>query len=77
MVLIVMLIIVPFGLTSLFAGGGRAGAGQMAGMGFFMIILGPIIYGVLGFIAGVLCAWVYNLVAKLTGGLEFTVEDVQ
>ena len=41
--------------------------------GVFVIFL-PIIYAVLGFIGGVIAAFIYNLVAKWTGGIEFTTE---
>jgi hypothetical protein len=44
--------------------------------GVFVIFL-PIIYAVLGFIGGVIAAFIYNLVAKWTGGVEFTTEGVQ
>ena len=77
LIFIAMLIIIPFGLTGLFSGRSSIGGAEAAGMGIGMLILGPIIYGVVGFIGGVISAWVYNLVAKLTGGLEFTLEDVQ
>jgi hypothetical protein len=81
MIFIAVLVIIPFGLTGLFSGsnsiGGTEAAGMGIGMGLGMLILGPLIYGVVGFIGGVISAWIYNLVAKLTGGLEFTLEDVQ
>jgi hypothetical protein len=35
----------------------------------------PIAYGVMGFISGVIGAALYNVVAKLTGGLEFLVVE--
>ncbi|MFQ6112763.1 MAG: DUF3566 domain-containing protein [bacterium] len=41
--------------------------------GFFgalAIIVLPIFYGILGFIAGVLGAFFYNIVAKLVGGIK-------
>jgi hypothetical protein len=44
--------------------------GIMLGMGIFM----PIIYGVMGFIFGVLGAALYNLVARWIGGFEVEVE---
>jgi hypothetical protein len=44
--------------------------GIMLGMGIFM----PIIYGVMGFIFGVIGAALYNLVARWIGGLELEVE---
>jgi hypothetical protein len=42
--------------------------------GVFVIFL-PVIYAVLGFIGGVIAAFIYNLVAKWTGGVEFTTEE--
>ena len=43
--------------------------------GVFIIFL-PIIYAVLGFIAGIIAAFVYNVVAKWTGGIEFTTQEL-
>jgi Transmembrane domain of unknown function (DUF3566) len=45
-------------------------AGIMFGMALFM----PVIYGVMGFIFGVIGAAIYNLVAGWTGGIEVEVE---
>jgi len=42
----------------------------MFGMGLFM----PVIYGVMGFIFGVIGAALYNLVANWIGGIEVEVE---
>jgi hypothetical protein len=36
----------------------------------------PVGYGILGFIVGIIAAALYNLVAKLTGGIEFELKDV-
>jgi hypothetical protein len=52
------------------------------GMAFFGIGLGfalflPVIYGVMGFISGLLGSLIYNLLAKWMGGLEFDLEDVR
>jgi hypothetical protein len=44
--------------------------GVMVGMGIFF----PIIYGVMGFILGVVSAALYNLVARWIGGFEVEVE---
>jgi len=44
--------------------------GQVAGAIF--VIFAPIIYAILGFIFGIIFALIYNLVAKWTGGFEFT-----
>jgi membrane protease YdiL (CAAX protease family) len=62
---------------------GAAGAARGGGQaipaifsGVFVIFL-PIIYAVVGFIGGVIAGFIYNLVAKWTGGVEFTTEEVQ
>lgn len=41
----------------------------------FMLAM-PFFYLIFGFVFTVISALVYNLVAKWTGGVEFTVEDV-
>jgi hypothetical protein len=47
--------------------------GMMAfGMGFALLM--PVIYAVMGFVFGVLGAWVYNVIAKWIGGIEVEVE---
>ena len=74
------LIMVPF---MMIAGVGIAAASKQAGTPLpFAFLFGigalflPILYGVIGFIFGVIAAAIYNLVAKWTGGIEVTVEDV-
>jgi hypothetical protein len=44
------------------------------GLGITTIILIPVIYGVCGFIAGLLIAALYNVVAGLTGGIAIELE---
>ncbi len=51
-----------------------APAAAVAGIMFGMGILMPVIYGVMGFILGVIGAAVYNLVARWIGGIELEVE---
>lgn len=46
-----------------------------AGLGIFMLILIPIVYGIIGFVIGALGAWVYNFVAKTFGGLEIELSE--
>lgn len=46
-----------------------------AGLGIFMLILIPIVYGILGFIIGALGAFIYNFVAKKFGGLEIELSE--
>jgi hypothetical protein len=74
-----LIIVVPVFLVMSLVGAAGARTGAQAApvifSGLFMIFL-PIIYAVVGFIAGVIAAFIYNLVAKWTGGIEFTTEDV-
>jgi hypothetical protein len=51
-----------------------AAAAAVAGIMFGMGILMPVIYGVMGFIGGVIGAAIYNLVARWIGGIELEVE---
>jgi hypothetical protein len=52
--------------------GGQALPGIL-GMGVFFIVFLPVLYGVMGFIGGVIGALIYNLVAKWIGGIEVEV----
>jgi hypothetical protein len=45
-------------------------AGVMLGFGIFI----PIIYGVMGFVLGIVTAAIYNVVASWIGGIEVEVE---
>ena len=60
------------GAASAARGGGPALPALFSGV--FIVFL-PFIYAVLGFVAGVIMAFVYNVVAKWTGGVEFTTEE--
>lgn len=57
---------------SMFRGTGEEDA-ILFGGGAFLIAL-PVLYGIIGFLAGALIAWLYNLVAGFTGGLELELE---
>jgi hypothetical protein len=48
---------------------------KSGGMSVSFAILCPIIYAIAGFIGGVIAGFVYNLVAKWTGGIEFMTTD--
>jgi hypothetical protein len=39
-------------------------------------LLGPLLYGVFGFIFSVIGTWLYNIVARWTGGIEFEVAQI-
>ena len=53
--------------------GGSAVPGIL-GMGVGLVIMIPIMYGVMGFIFGVVGAFFYNIVAGWVGGIEVEVE---
>lgn len=52
-----------------------AGGGSIL-MGIVMMIAFPILYAIFGFISGVIGALIYNLFAKMVGGIEIEVENV-
>jgi|SRR5271156_5974449 hypothetical protein len=70
------LILIPFfllmGLMGTLAGKQQSPFAGMIGLVF--AFLAPIIYGVMGFIAGAIGAALYNLFAKWIGGIEVQVE---
>ena len=49
-------------------------AGVFGAMGIAAVIIFPIMYGVIGFIAGAIGGALYNLVAGVVGGIEIEVE---
>ncbi|GAC1524737.1 MAG: hypothetical protein NVS3B11_25640 [Collimonas sp.] len=57
------------GLFYAFMPGPKASIGMM-----FML---PFLYAIFGFIFTVFGAWIYNLVAKWIGGIEFTVSEIE
>ena len=65
-------------LQSMFLGGTDLGSGAAA-FGFLFgigaIVLLPIVYGVMGFIAGALGAFIYNLVSGFVGGMELVLRE--
>jgi hypothetical protein len=70
--LIAALIFMMFG--AMFSGLNHQ-AGAIAGIaGVAMLIFLPIMYGVIGFIAGAIGAALYNLIAGVVGGIEIDVE---
>ena len=57
-----------FAVLSLFGFSGADGTGLF--FGAVSIIILPILYGIMGFIGGLITAFFYNLIAKWIGGLE-------
>jgi hypothetical protein len=68
----------------LFAAIGSLGAGiasasgssalPFAGIGVAAVIVIPLVYGIFGFIGGLISAVLYNLFAGIVGGIEVTTE---
>ena len=50
-------------------------SGQPAFATVFLILM-PVLFAVIGFIATLIVAWIYNLVAARMGGFEFTTVEV-
>ena len=77
--LIISVFLVVFGLIAMVVGSGSGDAtaafGGVIGMMIIAVIL-PFVYGAFGFVGGVIVAAVYNLIAKMTGGIEVTVVEV-
>lgn len=49
--------------------------GYMQGLGVLAIIGFPLLYAVMGFVGGVVGAWVYNFAAGKIGGIKLVVEQ--
>ncbi len=45
------------------------------GFGFLSIIIFPIMYGILGFIGGIISSALYNLLSRWVGGIEVELEQ--
>jgi len=61
------------GLLSLvaMAGFGRSGSGLgVAIFGVAAVVVVPLVYGCLGFVATLIGAWLYNMAAGIVGGVE-------
>ena len=64
-----------FAILGIAAGGGGGDVvvgGLITGVGALIIV--PVIYGVLGFIGGIIGSLLYNVVAGMMGGIRFDLE---
>ncbi len=67
----IMSLVALLGVAGSAAAGGDSGGGLMGMLfGVGAIIIFPIFYGCLGFVGGLIMAPLYNLVAKIVGGIE-------
>ena len=86
MLIMMLLICIPYGLfiialslsgaSSIGGEGGLAlgGGGVVAGL---LVMIGlPIVYGIIGFIAGIIGALIYNILSGMVGGVEIEVETI-
>jgi hypothetical protein len=74
------LILIVFGAAiSAMAPGNDALAGGASTVvtGIIVMFAAPIMYGIFGFIAGVIGALIYNAMAGIVGGVKFELEAVQ
>lgn len=81
-----LLISIPYGLIiivySLFGAGVVGGEAAIAiggggvVVGILVMIGLPIMYGVMGFIGGAIGALLYNIFAKMVGGIEMEIESI-
>ena len=76
------LVLVPFMFVAMTVAGmaARSHGGAppfpfMLGLGMGFILLLPILYALMGFVFGVISAWIYNLLTKWIGGFEFEFEQ--
>ena len=67
--------VVGMGVVAGPRGGGAAGAGMMGALGLGMVILFPVIFGVMGFVGGVIGGLLYNVTASMVGGIEFETDQ--
>jgi hypothetical protein len=44
-------------------------------LGNWILLIYPLVYGIVGFISGVVLAWIYNLLAAWTGGITVVLND--
>ncbi len=57
-----------------FASNTSEGAGLSAMVGVGAVVVFPIFYGLIGFLAMLIGAWLYNVVAGIVGGVEVDVQ---
>ena len=71
-VFIILLFMLLFGGSLSGLMGGELPFGDSMGTGILVLIAGPLVYFVFGFLSNLLMFSLFNLISKLTGGFEFT-----
>ena len=61
-------VIIAMGVPDMYSGD------PFLSMGYLIILVLPIFYAIIGFIVGAISALLYNLVAKLVGGIDIEFE---
>ena len=76
------LIVMMFGAAMMMSSSGTSSSGAGAGAGASGFIIGllimvgfPILYGVMSFIAGAIGGLIYNVAARIAGGIELELEN--
>ena len=55
----------------------ESSGGVFASMGFFAIIILPVVYAIIGFVSGIVATAIMNLMMKIVGGLELRFEEIE
>ncbi len=71
-VVLVALVALPLANSA----GGLTQFGIPAGSGVMVLVIAPFLYAALGWISGAISALVYNLVARLTGGIRLELDGL-
>ena len=65
-----------FSSTAIYLGGEPSVMSRLS-QGILPFICFPILYGIMGFLGGLLLACIYNIIAGFVGGIELTLDDAQ
>lgn len=57
--------------------GKNAGMGIATFIGFISILTFPVVFGLIGFVLGLIAGVFYNLVSKTSGGLKIEIEELE
>ena len=61
-------------ITGAFVNSGSTSRGVTALLGVGAVIVFPILYGAIGFVASLIAAWLYNLLSRFVGGVQIEIE---